>query len=87
MIREHYYWHARGLHALTGRLAWELERGMRLELVSLPLLLHSNAFSRNVVRSSSRVFSERRSPMTPSSSSTLVFSSINFVFCRSLKRR
>ena len=51
------------------------------------LLLHSKAFSRKLVRSSSRVFSDKSSPMTPSSSSTLVFNSINLVFCRSLKRR
>ena len=60
---------------------------MALRLPSLPLLLHSRAFSRKLVRSSSRVFSESSSPMTPSSSSTLVFNSMNLVFCRSLKRR
>ena len=58
-----------------------------LASVSQLLLLLSSAFSRKLVRSSSFVFSDSNSLMTPSSSSTLVFSSTNLVFWRSLNRR
>lgn len=68
-------------------LTKELAGATELTSVSQLLLLLSSAFSRKLVRSSNFVFSDSNSLMTPSSSSTLVFSSTNLVFWRSLNRR